>query len=104
MGKINYKLIDKYDYVSFDIFDTLLKRMLLTSNNVFCVVANIYKKKYGKELPDFETKRTTIEFSLWKKTKEGKFTLNHIYKELENIYPKEVCIRLKNIELEVEKI
>ena len=104
MSKIKYKLIDRYDYISFDVFDTLVKRTLLTNDKVFDTVANIYKKKFGKELSDFGIKRKRAEILLWKKTSEGEFTLDNIYRKLESFYSAEICSRLKNIELEVENI
>ena len=48
----------KYEYVSFDMFDTLVKRVLLNSKNVFWCVSNKYRLRTGIYLDDFVEKRS----------------------------------------------
>ena len=57
----NYNYIDKYKYISFDMFDTLVKRVLLNSKNVFRCVSNLYCLRTGMQLHDFVDKRNQVE-------------------------------------------
>lgn len=44
-----YKLIDKADIVSFDVFDTLITRMVSNPTQIFDIVQEEYNKKTKKE-------------------------------------------------------
>ena len=94
----------KYEYVSFDMFDTLVKRVLLNSKNVFWCVSNKYRLRTGIYLDDFVEKRSQVEHDLWKNTNDGLFTLNEIYNRLALYYSEDTCKKLKEIEIEVEQI
>ena len=50
-----YKLVDSYDYISFDIFDTLIKRNVNHPTDIFEIIG----KKVG--VHDFKTKRIFAE-------------------------------------------
>lgn len=39
--------IDKHDIISFDVYDTLISRNVKKPSDVFCLVENIYNKKFG---------------------------------------------------------
>lgn len=96
--------IGRYQIVSFDIFDTLIHRILYSSADVFEITREFYFKRYGENLKDFTHNRIKLERSLWGKTEIGEFTLNNIYKKMEMFYSNKKCERLKSIELEVEMI
>ena len=93
---------DKYEIISFDIFDTLVNRIFLSSEDVFEIVRRFYIKRYGGELDDFVSHRMNTEHSLWKRTEAGVFTLDNIYCEMKKYYPNDTCEKLKEIELEIE--
>ena len=42
------KKISKYEYISFDIFDTLVQRMLLSNKDLFYYTDLIYQIRYKK--------------------------------------------------------
>lgn len=44
-----YKLIDKADIVSFDVFDTLITRMVSNPTQIFDIVQEEYNKKKQKK-------------------------------------------------------
>lgn len=67
--------IDKFDYVSFDLFDTLIKRIVKSPKDIFMIIENKYNIK------DFYIKRVAAEKKAELKYSEP--TLNDIYNELE---------------------
>lgn len=69
------KQIEEYDVVSFDIFDTLLKRNVRKPTDVF----RYMEKKYNKE--DFFNKRIEAEKRV-RENKKTEVTLKEIYEEM----------------------
>ena len=55
------KLLHKYEYISFDIFDTLVKRDLERPADVFLVVEKKYQMQTGMAIDGFAEKRITAE-------------------------------------------
>lgn len=84
--------IASYSYVSFDIFDTLLKRDVLQPIDVFQLIG----KKNND--PTFCKKRIEAESNLRKVCGKEEITLDAIYEELDKKYQP-----YKNVELELEK-
>ena len=86
------KKITPYPYVSFDIFDTLLKRDILHPADVFHLV--------GQQNRDvlFAQKRIEAESSLRKNSGKEEITLDEIYEKLEETYQS-----YKEQELKLEK-
>ena len=95
------KIIDKYEYVSFDIFDTLIKRNVYAPSNIFDIVGSEYKKRYGEEIKNFKQKRKEAE--IISRTKNNAFepNIDEIYDNL-NVSSKDISRKLKDIEIEVE--
>ena len=56
-----YKLIDKADIVSFDVFDTLITRMVSNPTQIFDIVQEEYNKKNKKRIYDFKKNRIYSE-------------------------------------------
>lgn len=86
--------INQYKYISFDIFDTLLKRNVKNPTDIFEYIEIIYNIK------DFKIKRIEAE----KKARKNK---NHVDVSIEDIYScysenKVLRKRLKEIELDTE--
>ena len=92
-----YDIIAKYDYVSFDIFDTLIKRNVKSSNDIFDIV----QRKSQTNIDGFKKKRIIAENVAKEKIKNREITLNDIYNELE--YSSELKEELMRLEIETEK-
>lgn len=95
--------IQAYDVISFDVFDTLIKRNVVKSQDVYKLVQMVYETKSHKSIDDFIDIRYNAEKELWKSTDKGEFTLENIYRHLENYYGVEVVKELYNIEKHVEQ-
>lgn len=84
--------IKNYDYVSFDIFDTLIKRNVYIPSDIFDIIERKTK------INGFKEKRIKAECIAKKKSKYEEISLKDIYNELD-INDKE---NLYNLELETE--
>lgn len=94
-------LIDEYDVISFDIFDTLLMRNVLFPTDIFELVA----EKETASIPngfDFVKQRIICERKLYSHTNP---TIDEIYNVIleQNALTKELTEKLKQTELELEK-
>ncbi|MGG7152309.1 HAD family hydrolase [Clostridium neonatale] len=88
--------LSKYQYVSFDIFDTLIKRDVPTPIDVFSVM------EHELEIKNFSCRRILAEKIAREKTKRNEVTLKEIYNNFEGLSGEEKeNIRTKEIELEV---
>ncbi len=94
-----YKLIDKADIVSFDVFDTLITRMVSNPTQIFDIVQEEYNKKNKKRIYDFKKNRIYSE----KNVNVSVPTLCDIYSEMIKYYEKDECIKLEALEIEIEK-
>ena len=96
------KLIDANDYISFDIFDTLLFRKIYRPTDIFRILSNVALEKF--DIKDFYNIRVDSEKEA--RTAENNFEChyNDIYKVIKGkIKNKEVCLFLKNEELKLEE-
>ena len=87
------KKIDKYHYVSFDIFDTLIKRDVPDPRDVF----NLIEKKNGFE--GFCARRIEAEIKARQESAYEEVTLKEIY----DYFPEEVREQYATAEIEIEK-
>ena len=89
--------IEKHNIVSFDIFDTLLKRDVFKPTDVFELVQREYSSRTGKK-SEFKKNRIAAEKIAREKSKYQEITLDEIYDEIDdpdkNSY--------KKLELEIE--
>lgn len=92
------KNFEKFDYVSFDIFDTLVNRDVIDATDVFKIV----QIKYGDGLNDFVEKRLISQADAYKNTHKEEITIDDIYNEMKRFYSDEVCKKLKALEKETE--
>lgn len=95
LDKVESKEIEKYTYVSFDIFDTLLKRDVKKPEDVFTLVEEIYSIK------DFKKKRIDAERTARLKNISGEVSLNDIYNEYEDSEANLEDLKNKEIECEL---
>ena len=91
------KHVSKYKIVSFDIFDTLLKRDVYKPTDVFELVQKEYGKKFHKD-SNFKQLRILAEKLAREKSKYQEVTLDEIYSEIDDA-DKEIY---KSLELEME--
>ena len=77
--------IDKFEYVSFDIFDTLVKRCVTNPHDVFDLVDRYCKKNEIPVPDDFKDKRITAERMVNQKNKRPS-TIREIYDFLSGIW------------------
>lgn len=97
--------IKKFDVVSFDIFDTLVKRYILKPTDSFKIIAERYNKQYPAKCIDVEgfvRNRINKESKCRNQKTNGEITLNEIYTSLESEYG-ENSSAIKRTELEVEE-
>ena len=95
------KIINEYEYVSFDIFDTLIKRDVENPNDVFTIVGKIFYKKNNT----FKEDRLKAEQIARKKlNKKEEILLDEIYNILikDYNYSLEDAKKLKTIEIDTE--
>lgn len=94
--------IDKCQIISFDIFDTLVKRNVGAPKDVFDLVEFEFNRNNPtKKLEGFKTNRINIELAVRKSASTEDITMDMIYEQFP--YDKETCLKLKNLELEVER-
>lgn len=80
-------LINKKEYISFDIFDTLIEREVSDPTEIFYVVG---KKVLGnQEAVHFYNVRISAERDARKTKKNGEVTLQDIYEKVSDSYPQE---------------
>lgn len=91
--------IKKYEVVSFDIFDTLLKRDVFFPTDVFVLVERVYNKRFCQQL-NFLSVRKNAEKSAREKSKYPDVTFDEIYSEI-NLPVTEKNI-LQQLELDIE--
>ena len=105
MKKQSYDLIkheiDKYDNISFNIFDTLIKRNCNNPKDIFQIVENKYNKNNNIKLNNFYNDRINAEEKArLKKRNNEEISLDEIYDNLEYNY--DVKQELKHLEIDTE--
>lgn len=96
-----YRLIGKYKIISFDIFDTLIKRDVFAPSQIFELIEK-NEKIDQKSLEGFKKNRILAESTCRNRTSHEEITLIEIYEELQKYYSKEVCEYLLQYELQYE--
>lgn len=96
------KRIDKYPIISFDIFDTLVKRDVVSPPDVFGLVGTEYNRLHPeKNVRGFKQIRIQKETAVRAKALSEDITLYDIYKAMP--YDEIVTQELQKIEMDVEK-
>lgn len=91
--------IRQHSYISFDMFDTLVKRNIKKPTDIFRLVENQYEGRFGYKLRDFKEKRILAERTSRDKTESGEPNIKDIYKYIEVEAPEKVSL----LEIETEK-
>ena len=90
----------KYTVVTFDVFDTLLKRDVMTPTEVFSLVEQEFDQKHGGK-SYFAQKRSEAEYKLRKANRYSEVTLDEIYENID--FSASQQQELRKLELEAEK-
>lgn len=97
-------IVDNFDTVSFDIFDTLLVRKIINPEDIFEIIEIELKNKLGLNIP-FKRWRQDSEYK-WRLINEFKLdcNINDIYNQMEKEYKleKELCEKIKDYEINTE--
>lgn len=100
---MNLKELNKFKYVSFDIFDTLIKRNVHNPKDVFKLVELKYNHMFANQkITDFYHNRIDAEIKANAEKDTEDITFDDIYLQLEGIYDKKTLNLLKEIEIQVE--
>lgn len=103
MGKnIDYLISEtkKFEYISFDIFDTLLFRNVGDYKDIFYFVEEKYNQQFSDKISNFRAARIIAEQKARNEGQRDDITLDDIYDRLS--YPNYIKNRLKKIELQSE--
>lgn len=76
------KLIDRHTVISFDLFDTLLKRNVWCPQNIFMLVEREGARRFGSQLDGFSEKRISAERKAREISVCEDVTINEIYEQL----------------------
>lgn len=85
----------KYKYISFDLFDTLIKRDVEKPTDVFKIVENIINKSESEIIENFSIKRRNAEINLYPKKVNEEITLDEIYANFSESYNQELLSKYK---------
>lgn len=87
---------NKYKYISFDVFDTLLFRSVKSPEQIFDHVERRYNQIPGRRIQNFRKKRIRAEHLARRYSRREDVTLEEIYKKLN------VCLAEKEVLKEME--
>lgn len=94
-------MIPKEKVVSFDLYDTLIKRRVSNPHRVFDIIGEKVFKNYGIIIKDFKRIRINAE-KLARKHADGKeVTLDMIYQNVQGV-DTDIIIQMKQLELDTE--
>ena len=96
-----YKEIDKYNYISFDMFDTLIKRNIKNPSDIFDYVQIEYNRSHNS-INNFKENRIKAEKVARIESKNDEIELQEIYSKLEKYYSKSELSELMKLEIEIE--
>lgn len=97
------KRLSRYEYVSFDLFDTLVKRNVKNPSDIFTLIELNLKMRAIYLPSDFKEQRIAAERRLRQQLSEQEeITFDQIYEQLISIYDADTILLLKKAELDYE--
>lgn len=93
--------IDSADVVSFDIFDTLVRRSVGAPAGVFDVVADLFEKRTGRRIEGYREARIAAERRAREATSQEEITYDEIFDQLGMLSKDDIAI-MKELEIEAE--
>lgn len=100
VSNIFKKMIDSKKIISFDVFDTLIKRNCLHPTDIFKIIEKRYNLNNDEKISGFFEKRIEAEKRARKHDVTNEVDLDDIYNYID--YDYDVLKKLKKLELEVE--
>jgi len=106
------KTVKSFDYISFDIYDTLIIRNVREPRDVFALIEKCSMSKFGEQALGFSKNREVVEREIRYKKADilrsnngfEEVTLEDIYEGLERYYPSDILLFAKEKELEIERV
>lgn len=95
-----YKKIKNFDVVSFDIFDTLVKRDVLTPKDIFDLVEKKYNETYDHKVKNFRHIRVQAERLARVKGTQEEIEFENIYNNID--LPQNIKAELMHLEIQLE--
>lgn len=95
-----YEILSDYEYVSFDIFDTLLYRTVEHAYDQLAFIPILLTRRYRISVDNFVKERLLAESSARKENPKSDVTLEMIYKKMP--FTNELAKKLMELECEVE--
>lgn len=95
-------IVKPYEFVSFDIFDTLIKRNVNNPTDIFLIVQKKFNKKSNKLINNFLEKRKEAAVRATNLSNKNEITLDDIYEYFSNCINKNELNQLKTLEMETE--
>ena len=89
-----YNKIKNKKVITFDIFDTLIKRNCQKPRDIFSIVEKVFNETSNEKIEDFVVQRRNAHYLALEKSKKDEVTLNEIYnnlpysKKIKEIYKK----------------
>lgn len=98
-----YRKIDDNDIISFDMFDTLIKRYVPTPSDVFSLVEQFYNNRHTCHIHGFKDNRINSEMCARKNNNYNEINIDDIYKYIkyDNVDARELKVLEEKIETEV---
>ena len=100
---MDLKKLNKFEYISFDMYDTLIKRNIHNPKDIFRLVEVEFNKKYNANISNFYELRIESEKNL-RENSTNELKLSDIYEYMKKYYSQKICNNLMQIEenLEIE--
>lgn len=95
-----YKAINSKNVISFDVFDTLIKRNCIHPKDIFKIVEQQYNKDNDEKIYNFFNNRIAAEKKAQEEYQKEEITLDEIYEKIS--YNEEIKNKLKEIEIKTE--
>ncbi len=95
-----WNILKKKKYISFDVFDTLIKRNVPKPKDIFHIVQFVYNQKNEIPLNDFYNQRIKAEKYCRENSEREEIKLSDIYEVIE--YTPEISAKLMDIEIDTE--
>ena len=96
------KQIEEYEYISLDMFDTLIKRNVNNPKDIFTLMELNYQNKPFNPIHHFCEKRVLAEQKARELATNEEITFDAIYEQLTDIYNQEMVTDLKKLEIQME--
>ena len=90
----------QFKYISIDLFDTLMCRVVSKPELIFELIEREYNRKNPKRISGFRKRRIKAESSARKKAHYKEITIDKIYAELD--YSRDICNKLESMEKLIE--